>query len=300
MARVWTHCKSGRNSNLTTFNEFEERHGGDAVNGWNYCKNFDTLAELIDWMQEQGLRGRVSRLAINCHGAGGGGVVRMDSTLDLSTLSRFESDLRRLAAFMNRGAERGRPKLIFTGCSAGADHKGTRFLRAISEIFVEVNTIAFETPSLQVSADRLPLAAGDIWIDGYIVGGSSHVRSGPFHPAATWVRNSLVLRYPEREQLSRPGNRCAYPHCPGHRLTLDDGSPAPSHPQCDGGWHKGCEWTGAVPTHPDPAPPDHLPQQEPDAGDLPRETWPLLPRTSSLQSGHRRFRIQGPLGITRR
>ncbi len=285
MPRVWSHCTAGANSTLLPFNEFQNGH----VNGWNYCTNFETLAELIDYLYEQGLAGRISRLVINSHGSGGGGTVKLDRTLNLRSLSTFAADLRRLARFMDRGAEHGRPKLIFTGCSAGADERGTIFLREISEIFVDVNVIAFEMRSNQIFSTHQPLAAGDIWIPGYIVGGVDPARSDPFHPAAKWVRNSIVLRYPLREQQSRRNQRCANPACPGH---------SDAHHQCDGGWHPGREWVGTPTTSRATSIMDHLRPEEqlPDSDYHPpsEATW-YRPPTSILKTANKGFTIPGPL-----
>ena len=288
MTRVWSHCKAGANSNLKVFTEFENGN----VNGWNHCVNFDTLGELVDRLNELGLSGRISRLAINCHGGAGGGIVQLDRTLSVRNLSGFEVDLRRLANFMDRGIQRGRSKLIFMGCATGSGVDGTDILRAISEIFVDITVIGFEVTTEQIHADGLTLAAGDIWISRYIVNGTDHVRAGPFHPAAKWVHNNIVLRYPLWEQKRRPNNRCAYPRCPGHQITHP--GRADTHDQCDGGWHPACEWRGIPRTTPVPSIMDYLRPEEYllDTDDIPSETrWYHRQGKTTVQAVNKGFII---------
>jgi len=225
MVNVWAHCQAGRNSDLPTVRESENGE-------WSYARNFNTMEGLTRWLNARNLRGSIDTLVINCHGDFFGHIF-LDVALTYESADRlFEERFRDLRHYL-----RPLGHLWFTGCSMAERDHGTQLMNKISRQLPGRVVIAFDRGTNNAGGSQY--AAGNIRIQDIIAirspedSAAMNQRVHVMHPAAKWVRDEIVLRYPRDEQRNRANQRCAYPNCRGHRL--------PTH-QCDGGWNPGCQW----------------------------------------------------------
>lgn len=230
MARVWAHCKAGKNSGLATFDE------NSRAFGFTHVCNFETLPELVQWLGSEGLRNSVDVLYINSHGVTGSDArLELDESISVATLHRIGRPLRDLMGYLTHHG-----KLVFSGCSTGGGPQGSEFLLAVSRHVRLRKIIAFERDTLRLISRASGLtggtSVGEVYVDA--------ARATPYNPHAKWVFCGIdpqVIRYSVDEQSGRPGMRCAYPQCPGHSSPLD---------QCDVLWHPASEWHSGLPRKP--------------------------------------------------
>jgi hypothetical protein len=190
--------------------------------GWSHTMYFrdGRLSTLIEELGDEGLRGRVSRLAIVAHGDSGG-VVQLAPRLTISSMTTFRTDFRRLRAYLTPNA-----MLCFFSCIAGAGDEGSELLKAVSLQFPGCTIAGFVIYGCYSNPFGSLSAPGNMFASSTsrctLLANST---MSPWDEHCKWAYQGEVVRWPVAEQGLRTNFTCGNPNCGGHR------SP---HHRCEG------------------------------------------------------------------
>jgi hypothetical protein len=198
----------------------EGAYTSTASTGWNHVVNFTGPSNLVEQLNDRGLRGKVQHLALVAHGYPGQVLMQGEGNgaISSSWLGR------EITPFLTSDA-----MLSFVACTAGGGDNGTLFLCQLSREMPGRVIVAY---SVWIGFDNLPFARhpGNVQpapamreIPGsYIT---------PWSPWAKWAYMNTIVRLPADEQDRRPNRTCANPSCPGHASSTPNGR-VPTLPHC--------------------------------------------------------------------